>query len=462
MSWDTRDAASARAEASDANEQAIWAMIEQAEAMVARKEESLRPPELAPHTSLLDDPDHPYSDMMKPSRYKIYYGGRDSAKSWTMAEALIKRVLWTPGHRILCCREYQNSIADSVHKLLKDTIYRLGVAGCFNITRDAIRCTFNGNEFMFKGLHNNVHEIKSTEGVTICWVEEAHLTSAESWEVLLPTIRKEGSEVWATFNVTSMQAPTYKRFVAQRMPDSIVHHVNFDQNPFLSATSKEEIAYLKETDYEAYLHVYEGHPKKIDDAVIFVNKFRTEIFPDDLWMKADRLLFGADFGFARDPSTLIRMFIYNSNLYIEYEAYGIGVEFHGNMVNGKGELEQFYDSVPDSNRWPIKGDCSRPETISFIRGLGFNISAAEKWQGSVEDGITHMRGFNQIIIHPRCKNTAQEFALYSYKRDRVTQEILPIIVDKHNHTIDAIRYGLDGYIQRRGAMGIWQKLGKHP
>lgn len=434
-------------------------MLTQAETVLEQTIQSLRPPELAPHTSLLDDPSHPYSDMMKDSRYKIYYGGRDSGKSWTMAEALIKRVI-TGKHRVLCCREFQNSIADSVHKLLKDTIHRLGVHGCFHITRDAIKCTYNGSEFMFKGLHNNVQEIKSTEGVTICWVEEAHLTSEESWETLIPTIRRNGSEIWATFNVTSMQAPTYRRFVSHPLEDSIVHHVNFDRNPYLSETSKKEIAHLMAVDYQAYEHVYLGHPKKIDDSVIFVGKYRVANFPDDLYKKAQRVLIGSDFGFARDPATVVRSFIHDGNLYIEYEAYAIGVEFHGNMSEGKGELEQFYDIIPESRKWPIYGDGSRPETISFIRGLGFAITAADKWQGSVEDGITHMRGFKEIIIHPRCKKTLQEFQLYSYKRDRATQEILPIIIDKHNHIIDAIRYSLNGYIQRRGALGIWAQLGK--
>ena len=109
-------------------------------------------------------------------------------------------------------------------------------------------------------------------------------------------------------------------------------------------------------------------------------------------------------------------------------------------------MSVFYDSVPESRKWIIKGDCSRPETISHIKHKGFNISAAKKWQGSVEDGIAYLRGFKQIIIHPRSKHTAEEARSYSYKTDMLINEVLPIIEDKNNQCWDAVRYSLDGYI----------------
>ena len=152
------------------------------------------------------------------------------------------------------------------------------------------------------------------------------------------------------------------------------------------------------------------------------------------------------------------MFIVGHKLYIEHEAYGVGVEFAGNMVDGRGELEQLFASVPDAYDWPIKADNSRPETISFMRGKGFQVAPAEKWKGSVEDGIAHIKGFEEIIIHERCKHVVQEFRTYSYKVDRVTGEVLPIIVDANNHCIDAIRYALDGYIHSTGDLGIWARL----
>jgi phage terminase large subunit len=243
-----------------------------------------------------------------------------------------------------------------------------------------------------------------------------------------------------------------------------VHKLNFDQNPHFTAVLEGERQYYlgliedatstsERADAQAaYDHIWLGSPRKYNQAVIFAGKFVIESFPDDLYKMADRLHFGADFGFSQDPSTLLRMFILENTLYVEYEAYGVGVELD--------EMEEFYDAIPGSREWPIKGDGSRPETISYIKRKAFSISAAEKWPGSVEDGITHLKGFKKIVIHTRCKHTANEARLYSYKTDRVTREVLPIVVDAHNHCFDAIRYGLDGYIQRRGNLNMWERLGK--
>ncbi len=202
----------------------------------------------------------------------------------------------------------------------------------------------------------------------------------------------------------------------------------------------------------------------MSNAIILSGKYRVEDFDDELWKTADRLLFGADFGFAQDPSTLLRMFILNDangkdrRLYVSHEAYGVGVELD--------DMQEFYEEVPGSTEWPIKADCARPETISHLRGKAFAISGAEKWEGSVKDGIAHLRGFKEIVVHTRCVKTAEECRTYRYKVDKTQvdehgqPQVLPIIVDKNNHCIDAMRYGLDGYIQRSGAMGVWAKLGK--
>jgi len=436
------------------------------------------PPEFPPQSSLVMDPSSPFHDLLIPARYKIYYGGRDSAKSWSFAEALVRRARDHP-LRILCTREYQNSIRDSVHHLLEVTIHRFNLMSWFTITQSSVRSKA-GAEFIFKGLHNNVEEIKSTEGIDICWVEEAHFTTDDSWKILIPTIRRERSEIWITFNVIDENMPTYQRFVTHTPPDSIIHKVNYAHNKFLSTTSNIEIEDLRARDYAAYEHVYMGEPLKISESVIFGGRFRVEGFSDDLWKEAPRIFFGLDFGFAQDPTALVRSFILNRKLYIEWEAWGIGVELGGdpfkfkyhpdnfanlprrqddrNVLLMRGELDQMIDTVPGSRSWPIKADSARPETISALRERGFNVSAAEKWKGSVEDGIAHVKGFEEIIIHTRCVHTIQESRLYSYKRDSITKEVLPVVLDKHNHCWDAIRYSLDGHIKRRGDLGIWARL----
>lgn len=429
----------------------------------------ITPDAFAAHTTLLNDLESPFSALMSNEyQYKVLYGGRDSAKSWSVAEALVK-IAAKRCVRILCTREYQNSVKDSVHALLRNTIWRLGLVNWFDITDKTIRSKC-GSEFIFKGLHNNVQEIKSTEGVDICWVEEAHNTTDESWQVLIPTIRKAGSQIWITFNVTSEDAPTFVRWVLKPPPYTYVALVNYDQNPFLSEESKRAIAWLKESDYDAFEHVYLGRAKKISDAIIFGGRYDVCTWDEDLWKKAARLHFGLDHGFARDPYALTRSFILNEELYIEHEAFGVGVEFAGNVIEDvdeqgrprvRGELEQLMDSVPDVHSgWPIKADNSRPETISFLAGKGYNVTAADKWTGCVEDGIAHIKGFRKIHIHERCKHMQQEARLYAYKRDAKTGEVLPIVLDKNNHGWDSVRYSLDGYIQRRGDVNTWTKLGK--
>lgn len=391
-----------------------------------------------------------FKPLFQPKRYKTFHGGRGGAKSWAAARALVIMAA-SKKLRILCTREVQNSIKDSVHKLLKDQIEMLGLNPWFRITNESITSA-SGSEFLFKGLRFDPLGIKSTEGVDICWVEEAQSVSSDSWAILIPTIRKEGSEIWVTFNPGEESDPTYQRFIVTPPDDSITVEVNYYDNPYLPETLRKEMEYCKRVDYEAYEHIWLGKPKSISDSVIFRNRYRVEAFPDDLWQQADRLFFGADFGFANDPSTLIRMFMIDTRLYIEYEAYGVGVELD--------EMPQFYDSIPEVRKWPVKGDNSRPETISYLARQGFSIDAAAKWNGSVEDGVTYLKGFEEIIIHERCKHTADEFRHYSYKVDKKTGDILPIIVDKFNHCIDAIRYGLDGYITSSDSLGTWAQLGK--
>ncbi|WP_033758107.1 PBSX family phage terminase large subunit [Pantoea agglomerans] len=391
-----------------------------------------------------------FKPLFQPKRYKTFHGGRGGAKSWAAARALVIMAA-SKKLRILCTREVQNSIKDSVHKLLKDQIEMLGLNPWFRITNESITSA-SGSEFLFKGLRFDPLGIKSTEGVDICWVEEAQSVSSDSWAILIPTIRKEGSEIWVTFNPGEEQDPTYQRFIVNPPDESITVEVNYYDNPYLPETLRKEMEYCKRIDYEAYEHIWLGKPKSISDSVIFRNRYRVEAFPDDMWQQADRLFFGADFGFANDPSTLIRMFMIDTRLYIEYEAYGVGVELD--------EMPQFYDSIPEVRKWPIKGDNSRPETISYLARQGFSIDAAAKWKGSVEDGVTYLKGFEEIIIHERCKHTADEFRHYSYKVDKKIGDILPIIVDKFNHCIDAIRYGLDGYITSSDSLGTWAQLGK--
>lgn len=393
----------------------------------------------------------PFREIWRPHRYKVFYGGRGSGKSWAVAQALM--VMCDMANiRILCCREIQNSIKDSSYQILRDTAERLGISGRFSFLESEIRHKLTGSRFIFKGLLRNEQSVKSTEGIDICWVEEAQTVSESSWEVLIPTVRKPGSEIWVTFNPLNADDPTTKRFIENPPQEAYVRKINFDENPHFPPELRAEMEHDKAVDFEKYLHIWEGFPRTVSDAQVFKGRYSVESFPDDLWKKADRLFFGADFGFARDPSTLVRCFILDRRLYIDHEAYGVGVEID--------EMPQLYRSVPGSTEWPIKGDAARPETISYLKNrAGFQISAAKKWQGSVEDGIAYLKGFDKIIIDPRCKHAADEFRLYSYKVDKTTGEILPVVTDANNHVIDALRYSLDGYITNPQSV-LWERMAR--
>lgn len=384
-----------------------------------------------------------FDGIFRPARYKVFHGGRGSGKSWTVAGALV----WLAARvnlRILCARELQISMADSVHRLIQDEIERQGLTPYFKITNTSIECVLTGSVFIFKGLKHNIAEIKSMEGIDICWVEEAQRVSESSWEILIPTIRKEGSEIWVTFNPDAEEDPTYSRFITNAPPNSLVREVNYVHNPFFPETLRAEMEYMKAVDFEAYEHVWLGKPKGRSKAQILNGKYRVDCFETP---KDAEFFYGADWGFAQDPTVLIRCFIKDRKLYIDHEAYGVGVELD--------EIPQLFDSVPGSRKWPIKADNARPETISHVANRGFAVQAAEKWAGSIEDGITFLRSFEEIVIHERCTHTAEEARLYSYKVDRITEEVLPIVVDKHNHCIDAIRYALDQQI-KVGATALLQ------
>ncbi len=664
-------------------------------------------------------------------RYKVAYGGRGSAKSWTVARCLILNAIKSKV-RILCTRQLQTSIKDSVHKLLCDSINDLKLNEYFNITRDAITC-INGSEFIFKGLQNQTNEIKSMEGINFCWCEEAQSISEDSWQILIPTIRKEGSEIWITFNPDREEDATYQRFVKNTPPNSIIELVNYYDNPWFPDVLRKEMEYCKEVDFGKYEHVWLGKTVIDTDAQIYHGKFEMldfetpenvtfyygadwgfacltgdsliatdkgkiplkdikigdkvltregykkvlftqnkglkdvyeldcgygniiigtgdhRIFTTSGWKRIDELkgteqlcviqsnlmakftkgiqkastrittigkgegntntqysteqygniitekflkivIFTTSMAillitifqilfvllkanikkfttktnsencqkksqkrmdiqkktghkdekkhslrhkleeeFAKnadnllklqtyiknivqqnaenertqekikknifvrfaakhllphliarekpvlksvpinlrllkeqkevfditvengeyfannvlvhncDPTALIRCFIKEQCLYIDYESGGIGVEFE--------ELPALFDAIPDVRKYEIRSDSARPETISYMTRQGFKTTACPKWKGSVEDGIEYIRSFRRIYIHPRCKHTYEEFKFYSYKQDKNTGDILPIVLDKDNHYLDALRYALNPYIQK--------------
>lgn len=210
--------------------------------------------------------------LFRKSRYKVAYGGRGGAKSWGIARALLILGAKSP-LRILCAREFMTSMRDSVHKLLCDQIESLGLLGFYEITQASIRGK-NGTEFSFVGLKNNIANVKSYEGVSICWVEEAQTVSRLSWNVLIPTIRAEGSEIWVSFNPELETDETYQRFVANPPKDCITMRVNWSDNPWFPETLRLEKDSLKQRDEEAYNQVWEGLCRQTVDGAIFAKEMQ--------------------------------------------------------------------------------------------------------------------------------------------------------------------------------------------
>lgn len=387
------------------------------------------------------------------------YGGRGSGKTRTFAmmSAIYAYQMAESGicGVILCAREYMNSLADSSLSEIKTAIQsKPWLDAYFEITENTIRTRNRRIQYLFTGLRLNIDSIKSKSRILLCWIDEAEPVSENAWAKLIPTVREEGiypdgtpwrSQIWVTWNPEVEDSATDKRFRKNHDPRICTIELNYWDNPWFPAIL--ENARLRDEailDAATYAWIWEGAYLENSDRQV-IKRYIVKSFSSSLWESAERLLFGADFGFAEDPSTLIRCFILKDmlgeTLYIEHEAWGQHVELD--------EMHRFYDKVPGVRKWPIKGDSSRPETISMLKRAGFNIRGAKKWQGSVEDGIAHLNGFSQIIIHPRCVHTAKEARRYSYKVDK-NGDILPIIVDKDNHCWDAVRYALDGYIKKQG------------
>jgi phage terminase large subunit len=210
--------------------------------------------------------------LFEPQRYKVCYGGRGGAKSWGIARALLILGAKSP-LRILCAREFQTSIKDSVHKLLCDQIDSMGLTSFYEITDKSIRGK-NGTEFFFVGLRNNVTNVKSIEGVDKCWVEEAQTVSKTSWNVLIPTIRKEGSEIWVSFNPELDTDETYQRFVLNSPDNCKVVKINWSDNPWFPETLRLEKDALRDRDIEAYNTVWEGLCRQTVDGAIFAREMQ--------------------------------------------------------------------------------------------------------------------------------------------------------------------------------------------
>lgn len=365
-------------------------------------------------------------------RYICLDGGRGSSKSWTIAIFLLLKGM-AERKRILCTREIQNTIADSVYKLLCDLIARYPRFEKFYSVKKNSITGINGTEFIFKGLFRNIQDIKSMEGIDYCWVEEAQSVSRASLNVLIPTIRKEGSQIIFTYNPTNEDDPVHVDYNLSKRADCLNITINYDENKFFPDVLRREMEYDRAHDIDKFYHVWKGQCVKHSKAQVFFGKWLVDSFdePTDAFF-----YLGADWGFSQDPVVFLKCFIQDRRLYISYEVYEIGMDLD--------QIPGAFSAIPDGDKFPSKADSSRPETIKYVSQRGYPLMVPSiKGKKSVEDGVAFIRSFEKIIIHPRCKHTIDEFRMYQFKVDPHTGAISNKLEDKNNHCIDSIRYALE-------------------
>jgi|HubBroStandDraft_1064217.scaffolds.fasta_scaffold26635_2 phage terminase large subunit len=382
-------------------------------------------------------------------RFLVAYGGRASAKSWSIARVLLSLAHEGP-LRLLCCREIQSSVRESALRLLADQVQLLELDDFFEIRADSI-VGRNGSEFIFEGLRYNASRLRSLEGVDICWVEEAQSVSEMSWETLIPTIRKRGSRFFISYNPMGRDDPVGRRFVEKPPPGTVARKVSWRDNPYLTPEVEAERAWLERTDPDAYRHVWEGEPRTVSDALILRGKYAAEPFvASEAWAGPYH---GLDYGFSRDPSAALRCYIDDATrtLYIDREYWQLGADIDALP----GALEA---AIPGISRHVLYADSARPESTSYLARNGIpSARSAEKWPGSVDDGIAYLRSFARIVIDPACKHLIDECGSYSFKTDRLTGVPLPEPVDANNHLIDALRYALSPLIRNQPTGGYFSR-----
>lgn len=422
-----------------------------------------------------------YLPLLEPARYKGAHGGRGSAKSHFFADELIDKAQRQLGLRWVCVREVQKSLDQSVKLLLEDKIKEYGLQHEFGLMHTQIVTPGNG-VITFQGMQDHTADsIKSLEGYDGAWVEEAQTLSDRSLTLLRPTIRKDGSEIWMSWNPRNQTDPVDKLLRSADRPDGcVVIGTTYRDNPWFPDVLRKEMEWDRRVDPEKYTHVWEGGYEKRSSARVFKN-WRIEEFT---LPPRTPFFLGSDWGYSIDPSTMIRCAEQRTNpdtgqpwprkrLYIDHEVFQIGVEidylpafFDGLLCGCQPPLlgipQQLVCKTPQLHAWArqhrIVADSSRPDTISYLRRNGYTgMEAAKKGQNSVKDGVIFLQGYD-IIIHPRCIHTIDEFTNYSFV---VNQSVIDpntnqplvtnVLEDKKNHIIDPIRYALE---QLRGALVI--------
>lgn len=379
--------------------------------------------------------------LFRPARYKILYGGRGGAKSWGVARALLAQAATTP-LRILCAREFQNSIAESVHHLLSSQIEAMNLGRFYDIQNASISGR-NGSEFVFVGLRNNITRIKSFEGIDRVWVEEAQTVSKASWQTLIPTIRKDGSEIWVTYNPELETDETHQRFVVNPPSDAVVVKLNWDDNPWFPETLRKEKDELRIRDPEAYDNVWLGNCRTTVDGAIYGKELRLAEeegrigrVPYDA-LKPVQTFF--DLGWADNTSVWFAQTVGSELRLIDYYSNSqLPIQHYVSMLQNRGYVYGV-DYLPHDSRAKTIATGRSVEEIMLSMGRKVQIVP----NLSVFDGINAARTiFNRCYFdREKCHAGIQDLRHYRYDVDPESKQLSgKPLHDYSSHSADAFRY----------------------
>lgn len=392
--------------------------------------------------------------LFEPARYKILYGGRGSGKSWGVARALIAKAVQEP-IRVLCARELQNSIHDSVITLLADQIKAMGLEAFFDVQRTAIYGK-NGSEFLFAGLKHNITSIKSLEGCDICWCEEGQSISKVSWETLIPTIRKPDSEIWVTFNPDLDTDETYKRFVVNPPANAQIRKVNWSDNPWFPDVLKNELEELKSKDQDSYLNIWEGHTRQMLDGAVYANELRKaqeeNRIRDFIIDKSIVVNTFWDLGWADMTSIWFVQTIPGGEVRVIdfYQNCQKTIDHYVHVLQDKGYVYKDWWLPHDAENKNMTGKSVK----DILQTMGKPVRITPKL--SVADGINAARTLlNRAFIHEsNCADGLQNLRHYRYDVDPNTKMFSNTpLHDQHSHAADAWRYVAVGIDENTASWG---------
>lgn len=383
--------------------------------------------------------------LYEPHPWKCHYGGRGAAKSYAYADALLAIGL-SKTCKILCAREYQSSIRDSVHSLLQQRIETLGLVGHYEIQQSYIKGR-NGTQFLFEGVAHNIDSIRSIPGITHCWVEEAHNVSARSWEILIPTIREEGSEIWVTFNPERDDDPTYKMLITNSPPGAVVKKVSYFDNPWLSKKTREEAEYCKVNNYQKYQHIWLGEPIVNYDTLVYRWDAKNESEKSIPFMTSLPVYTSWDFG-TRDETAIIAWQVVKGDKFP-----------NGCMINiideilDKGKPAQWYRQTVDKKPWrhhvqafycDPSGDNTESDLTSWVSKIGYPFIYNHNY--SIAEIIDHANDFmpSVHINRHQCPRMFKAFRNWTYPTDKngeIKKGVKPCH-DENSHPGTAFYFGI--------------------